>query len=149
LSSALCGPLATLSVVADTFIVGEGSSGAPLKPSFTWHGFQHVIVTVSASVEFTATTASLSAEWTAMNAPATGSISFGGGDDATTMNKIMNIVQAGQLSNMAGFVPTDCPTRVWGAFSTIDSAVLGLESSGCGCCTVHVFRQEFSLEECH
>jgi hypothetical protein len=30
---------------------------------------------------------------------------------------------------------------------TMDSAVLGLASSGCGCCTVRVFRQEFALED--
>ena len=33
------------------------------------------------------------------------------GKDATMLNKISGIAQAGQLSNMAAFVPTDCPTR--------------------------------------
>jgi hypothetical protein len=33
------------------------------------------------------------------------------------------------------------------AFSTMDSAVLGLGLLGCGCCTVCVFRQEFTLED--
>jgi hypothetical protein len=40
-----------------------------------------------------------------------GAISFGGGEGAALLNKIMGITQAGQLSNMAAFVPTDCPTR--------------------------------------
>jgi hypothetical protein len=29
----------------------------------------------------------------------------------------------------------------------MDSAVLGLEPSGCGCCAVPVFRQKFALED--
>jgi hypothetical protein len=104
---------AGLAVVADTFIVGGAASnaGTLLKPSFTWHGFQHVIVTVSATVEFVASPAALLAEWTAMNAEASGTIAFGGGANADTLNKIVGITQAGQLSNMAAFVPTDCPTR--------------------------------------
>jgi hypothetical protein len=36
-----------------------------------------------------------------------------------------------------------CTVRV----STLNSAVLGLGPSGCGCCTVCVFRQEFALED--
>ena len=49
----LCQPLAGLAVVADTFIVGPTTAkSALLRPSFTWHGFQHVIVTVSDSVSF-------------------------------------------------------------------------------------------------
>ena len=112
-NASLCGPLSTLAVVADTFIVDSNTALATptLKPSFTWHGFQHVIVTVSDTIEFTATADALSAEWTAMNAEASGSISFGGGANAATLNKIVGITQAGQLANMAAFVPTDCPTR--------------------------------------
>ena len=56
-------------------------------------------------------TGSVCAEWTATNAEATGAISFGGGKDAEMLNEIRGIAQAGQLSNMAAFVPTDCPTR--------------------------------------
>jgi hypothetical protein len=33
------------------------------------------------------------------------------------------------------------------AFSTMDSAALGLASSGCDCCTVRVFRLGFTLED--
>jgi hypothetical protein len=33
------------------------------------------------------------------------------------------------------------------ALLTIDSAALGLGPSGCGCCTVRVFRQKFTLED--
>ena len=40
-----------------------------------------------------------------------------------------------------GFVSVRC------AFFTMDSAVLGLGSSGCGYCTVRVFRQKFTLED--
>lgn len=106
----LCQPLAMLSVVADTYLLGPTSAGT-LRPSFTWHGFQHIIISVSDSVVFDPTPSSVRAEWTATNAEATGAISFGGGKDAEMLNKIRGIAQAGQLSNMAAFVPTDCPTR--------------------------------------
>lgn len=60
---------------------------------------------------FVAEPASLDAQWTAMNADATGAISFGGHAGSGLLNQIMSMVQTGQLSNMAAFVPTDCPTR--------------------------------------
>jgi hypothetical protein len=66
-----CQPLAQLSVVADTFRIGSNSS-TELRPSFTWHGFQHVIVSVSSTVTFDPAPDSLKAEWTATNAQATG-----------------------------------------------------------------------------
>jgi hypothetical protein len=106
----LCQPLAFLSVVADTYLLGP-TSGGTLRPSFTWHGFQHIIISVSDSVVFDPSPSSVRAEWTTTNAEATGSIAFGGGKDAEMLNEIRGIVQAGQLSNMAAFVPTDCPTR--------------------------------------
>ena len=70
-----------------------------------------IIISVSDSVVFDASPGSVRAEWTATNAEATGAISFGGGKDAEMLNEIRGIAQAGQLSNMAAFVPTDCPTR--------------------------------------
>ena len=106
----LCQPLAELSVVADTYLLGPSSTGV-LRPSFTWHGFQHIIVSVSDSVDFTPSPSAIRAEWTTTDAEATGAISFGGGKDADMLNSIRGIAQAGQLSNMAAFVPTDCPTR--------------------------------------
>jgi hypothetical protein len=33
------------------------------------------------------------------------------------------------------------------AFLTMDSAVFGLAASGCDCCTVRVFGQDFALED--
>jgi len=38
-------------------------------------------------------------------------VAFGGGADATLLNQLAAMTQAGQLSNMAAWVPTDCPTR--------------------------------------
>ena len=49
---------------------------------------------VSESVVFKAKPESLSAEWTAMDAESTGSISFGGGEGAEVLNKIVGIAQA-------------------------------------------------------
>eukprot|EP00035_Acanthoeca_spectabilis_P005666 m.116217 g.116217 ORF g.116217 m.116217 type:complete len:1058 (-) comp13125_c0_seq1:126-3299(-) len=109
----LCQPLAGLSVVADTFIVGPTLGATPsaaLRPSFTWHSFQHVIVSVSSGVTFNPANA-LTAEWTTMDAEPTGVVTFGGGPDADLLNRLAAMVQAGQLSNMAAFVPTDCPSR--------------------------------------
>eukprot|EP01047_Picozoa_sp_COSAG01_P014847 COSAG01_NODE_732_length_13996_cov_33.626322_15_plen_580_part_00 len=106
----LCGPLANLAVVADSFLIDATTKGV-LRPSFTWHGFQHIIVSVSDTVTFAPTMDAVIPQWTAVNAEATGAIKFGGGKDSTMLNKIVGIAQAGQLSNMAAFVPTDCPTR--------------------------------------
>eukprot|EP01050_Picozoa_sp_SAG11_P011617 SAG11_NODE_1246_length_5402_cov_1.972468_5_plen_507_part_01 len=50
----LCGPLANLAVVADTFLLDATTKGV-LRPSFTWHGFQHIIVSVSDTVTFAPT----------------------------------------------------------------------------------------------
>ena len=74
----LCGPLANLAVVADTFLLGPSSNNT-LRPSFTWHGFQHIIVSVSDSVTFHPTMDAVTPHWTTVNAEATGSITFGGG----------------------------------------------------------------------
>ena len=46
-----------------------------------------------------------------LQAEPTGMVAFGGGADATLLNQLAAMVQAGQLSNMAAYVPTDCPTR--------------------------------------
>jgi hypothetical protein len=70
------------------------------------HGFQHIIVSVSDTVTFSGALDAVTPEWTTINAEATGSIAFGGGQDAEMLNKIASITQAGQLSNMAAFVPT-------------------------------------------
>jgi hypothetical protein len=45
---------------------------------------------------------------------------------------------------------TGSPPPMYGArFSTMDSAVLGLASSGCGCCTVRVFQTGVYTRGCH
>ena len=53
----------------------------------------------------------VSAEWTAIDSEPTGALSFGGGGDATLLNQLLAMTQAGQLSNIAAYVPSDCPTR--------------------------------------
>jgi hypothetical protein len=40
-----------------------------------------------------------------------------------------------------------CAMLVRWSFSTMDSAVLGLGSLGCGCCTLLVFEEDFALED--
>ena len=118
----LCQPLANLAVVADTFLLGAGAGAGAgavagagaLRPSFTWHGFQHVVISVSPTVEFDARPDSVRAQWTATDVEATGAIAFGGGKDAAMLGKISGITQAGQLANMAAFVPTDCKLTAFG-----------------------------------
>eukprot|EP00911_Craspedida_sp_UC1_P002962 UC1_evm2s2160 len=81
-----------------------------LYPRFTWHGFQYVIVEATPGVHFTGAPDSLVARWTTSSLTFTSNITMTGpGSD--TLNGIHDLVVASQLSNMAAFVPTDCPTR--------------------------------------
>jgi hypothetical protein len=48
-------------------------------------------------------------------------------------------------TTMAELVLEDHTGSVRCAFFTMDSAVLGLASSGCGCCTVRIFRPKITL----
>jgi hypothetical protein len=43
----------------------------------------------------------------------------------------------------AAYIATYCTVRVF----TMDSVVLGLGSSGCDCCAVYIFVQDFALED--
>ena len=81
-----------------------------LSPRFTWHGFQYVIVEVTQGVDFEANIDSLVARWTASDLEDTASIEFAG-PGAQQLSQIRDIVKASQVSNMAAFSPTDCPTR--------------------------------------
>jgi len=86
------------------------SNTEPLRTYFTWHGFQHVIVEAMDGAVFTGQKDSLAAVWTVANLAESGTISFGG-PGSELLSQIRDITKSSQLGNMAGYIPTDCPTR--------------------------------------
>jgi hypothetical protein len=99
---------------ADTHILpagfGHGNANVELAGSFSYHGFQYVIVEADIGVHFQPASASLSARWIVSKLEESATISFGGAG-AELLGKIRDIVKASQLGNLAAYVPTDCPTR--------------------------------------
>jgi len=100
----------------DTYLISDNASlselDAPaLAPKFTWHGFQHVVVTTSPGVTFTGELDAVSAHWTSSNLSKSASITFAGGEGAEILTSLDQIVVNSQISNLAAFMPTDCPTR--------------------------------------
>ena len=109
LNGTRCMCLRRLCSVIDTFNVDHSTAGS-LQPSFTWHGYQYVIVTATDSIKFDAKAASLKPAWTANELEQSAKISFVG-EGAKQLGQIRDITKASQLSNMNAYVPTDCPTR--------------------------------------
>ena len=111
---AVCRALKWLPDQPDTHMLPAGfrmGQGEELAPRFTWHGFQYVIVEATPGVHFRGDDVhSLAARWTASDLEETASISFTG-PGADQLAGIRDIVKASQLSNLAAFSPTDCPTR--------------------------------------
>ena len=73
-------------------------------------GFQYVIVEATEGVSFDGKLGSLVPRWTVPDIAGTAAISFAG-DGAETLAQIQEIVLASQIGNLAGYGPTDCPTR--------------------------------------
>ena len=96
--------------VQDTFLIDKSTTG-PLSPMFSWHGFQYVIVTTNGGVIFDLHNDSLDAVWTTADLEQSATIEFKAGDGITQLSAIRDITKASQLSNMAAYLPTDCPTR--------------------------------------
>ena len=82
----------------------------PLTPIFTWHGGQFVQVH-SDGVTFSGKLDALVGLVIHSNLTQTGSLEFGGGDEAKALNKLQGIILHSQTSNVAAGTPTDCPTR--------------------------------------
>ena len=72
----------------------------PLRPKFTWHGFQYAIVETTPGVQFKAQAGSLKAVWTVSDLEETGHITFAG-EGAGTLSSIRDITKASQIGNMA------------------------------------------------
>ncbi len=94
----------------DTYLVANRPETPVLAPQFTWHGFQHVVVTPGPGVQFTGDLDAVSAHWTTSNLSRTASIKFTG-EGAKFFDSLNQIVVNSQISNLAAFMPTDCPTR--------------------------------------
>eukprot|EP01052_Picozoa_sp_SAG31_P001944 SAG31_NODE_65_length_28565_cov_8.402914_25_plen_541_part_00 len=98
----------------DTYWVDQGSQTAEarvLGPKFTWHGFQYVVVTPGPGVKFGGELDALSAHWTTSDLSKTAEIKFAG-EGGHILQSIDRIVVNSQISNLAAFMPTDCPTSM-------------------------------------
>jgi len=83
-----------------------------LVPRFTWHGFQHVQIRVQ-GFAWDGRLNAIEGLVLHTNLDQTGDISFTGGPsgEGALLTSIQNLVTRGQLSNVAAYQPTDCPTR--------------------------------------
>ena len=107
----LCSALGGLPNVTDVHLVDSAVFSGTLRPKFTWHGFQYVVVEAFGdNFTFDAKLGSLSPQWTVSELEESATIEFAG-PDAELLSKIRDITKASQISNMAGYIPTDCPTR--------------------------------------
>ena len=84
---------------------------------FCWHGFQYVRVESAGDTGFTGALDALVAVEIHTNMTATGSLTFGGEGDpaaedaAEVLTHINQMTLQSQRSNVAAYMPTDCPTR--------------------------------------
>ena len=62
----------------DTFVLPSTNLSEPLKPKFTWRGFQWVLVVPSAGATFTGGSDALAAHWSTADLTESSTISFGG-----------------------------------------------------------------------
>jgi alpha-L-rhamnosidase len=82
-----------------------------LRPRFTWHGFQFALFNASNDGVFLqCAPAGFVGVRTHTALVSTGELAFDGGP-SRMLNQLQTIVRAGQLSNVAAGMPTDCPTR--------------------------------------
>ena len=100
----------------ENHILRAGNS-KPLGTLFCWHGFQYVRVTPSGDTGFTGALDAIVALEIRTNMTATGSLAFGGEGDpqaedaAEVLTHINQMTLQSQRSNVAAYMPTDCPTR--------------------------------------
>jgi alpha-L-rhamnosidase len=95
----------------------------PLTTLFCWHGFQWVRVDSVNNTGFTGSLDALVGLEIHTNVTSTGQLSFGSGggggssadvdvDEATeVLTQLNHMTRNSQISNLAAYLPTDCPTR--------------------------------------
>lgn len=112
MNGTVCGGLGGMwtGLGTDVHILPAGHGARALRPRFTWHGFQHVIVTCSGGAHFDGRLGSLAAVWTVAAVAESATITFQG-PGSELLSRIRDMTKASQLGNMAGYLPTDCPTR--------------------------------------
>lgn len=90
-----------------------------LETIFCWHGFQYVLVTPRGDTGFEPVLGSITGLEINTDIVHTGDLSFGGDGvpgsrretAAAVLNGVNSMTLASQRSNVAAYMPTDCPTR--------------------------------------
>lgn len=84
---------------------------------FCWHGFQFARVSVAGNAGFKGALDSIVGQVIVTNITKTGTLSFGGGGDpaaeqaAAVLDGVNKMTEQSQRTNIAAYMPTDCPTR--------------------------------------
>jgi hypothetical protein len=95
----------------------RAGNAEPLTTLFCWHGFQYVRVTPGGQTGFTGGLDAIVGQAIHTNMTATGSLTFGGEGDAAAeaaaevLTQINQMTLQSQRTNVAAYMPTDCPTR--------------------------------------
>jgi hypothetical protein len=97
----------------------RAGNGADLETVFSWHGFQYVRVAPNGTTGFKGALDSIVGLEIHTNMSATGMVQFGGDGTANSaqtrnadvLNGIYSMTLQSQRTNVAAYMPTDCPTR--------------------------------------
>lgn len=81
-----------------------------LETLFCWHGYQYVLVTSTGNTGFKGGLHDIVGLEIHTNMTATGFLKFGG-PSSDVLNGIQSMLLASQVTNVAAYMPTDCPTR--------------------------------------
>lgn len=92
-------------------LAADMAAGTLVTPRFTWHGFQFAEVAASKDSGFDGKLGSVVGLVLGPDIAQTGTVAFSGSREASMLNSVQGLVVASQLSNLAGWIPTDCPTR--------------------------------------
>ena len=100
----------------ENHILRSGNENA-ITTLFCWHGFQFVRVSTAGNTGFKGTLNSIVGQVIVTNMTQTGKLSFSGAGDpaadhaAAVLDGINQMTLQSQRSNVAAYMPTDCPTR--------------------------------------
>jgi hypothetical protein len=102
----------------ENHILRNGNS-APIETIFCWHGLQYALVTPIGDTTFSGRLDAIVGLVIRTNISTTGTLSFGGDgvagsastQAAAVLTGVDSMTRASQLSNVAAYMMTDCPTR--------------------------------------